>query len=308
MKTPGIVLFFLLSLLNYEVYSQSVSIVAFGDWGRDGEYNQWETAERMRIYADNNKSDFILTLGDNFYPTGVTSTNDQKWITSFENIYTGYLTTIPWYITIGNHDYGGSVQAQIEYSNFSSRWKLPSRYYSFQQNVTDKVSILFIIIDTNPFIESYLTYNKDNEELNESSVFELKIQNTEKQLSWIDSVLENSAAKWKIVAGHHPVYSGGSHGNTPELIEKLEPILEKHKVNLYLAGHDHDMQHLFRSGKTVNYFVAGSGSKLRETGKTEYTLFCASSNGFLSLEVSNIKIKAEFIDMNGSVLYSTDIK
>lgn len=42
----------------------------------------------------------------------------------------------------------------------------------------------------------------------------------------LEKNLNQSTAKWKIVLGHHPVYSYGEHGNTAELIEGLKPILE----------------------------------------------------------------------------------
>ena len=39
------------------------------------------------------------------------------------------------------------------------------------------------------------------------------------QLEWIEQTLAASTADWLFVVGHFPVYSGGSHGNTPELQE-----------------------------------------------------------------------------------------
>ncbi len=309
MKNSKIAILSLVLCFSSILYSQSVSFIAFGDWGRDGKYNQKETAEQMGIYTQNNKTDFILTLGDNIYPTGVTSTSDSKWQTSFELIYTAPSLQIPWYVTIGNHDYGGSVQAEIDYSQISSRWKLPSRYYSFTQKIDDTTSALFVIIDSNPFIKSYLTFDKiENGELSENSVNDLRNQDTKEQLRWLDSILSSSNAKWKVVAGHHPVYSGGEHGNTPELIEQIEPVLEKNNVQLYLCGHDHDMQYLKKEGYSLNYFVAGTGSKLRLTGKTEYTVYSASENGFLAVTITNSNITASFIGLDGKELYAAIIR
>ncbi len=298
----------LLLLFIQNCFAQKVTFIAMGDWGRNGNFGQKETADEMGIYAEMNKIDFIMTLGDNFYPTGVKSTEDSHWKTSFEDVYTASSLQVPWYITLGNHDYGGSVQAQIDYSTLSKRWKLPSRYYSFVVSINDSVKALFVIIDSNPFIKSYYEINTEDSELNKGSIEDLKKQDIQIQLNWIDSVLGVSNAKWKIVAGHHPVYSGGSHGNTPELIESIKPLLEKHNVDIYLAGHDHDMQHLKETGSDVNYFVSGAGSQLRTTGKTSNTLFSESQNGFLALTLTNAEITASFISSDGKVLYNTELK
>lgn len=43
--------------------------------------------------------------------------------------------------------------------------------------------------------------------------------NGTEQLLWIASTLQASTADWLFVVGHFPVYSGGAHGDTPELVE-----------------------------------------------------------------------------------------
>ena len=54
--------------------------------------------------------------------------------------------------------------------------------------------------------------------------------------------------------GHHPIFSGGSeHGDQPELIRAINPLLEKHGVPAYFNGHDHDLQHIVRG--SVEYFT-----------------------------------------------------
>ncbi len=286
---------------------QSVNFMAIGDWGREGQYMQKVTADEMGIYADKNKCDFVITLGDNIYETGVTGTDDPKWQSCFEQVYTAPSLEIPWYASLGNHDYGGNVQAQIDYSTVSKKWKMPARYYAFEKNISGNSSVLIVIIDSSPFIESYRKMNKENEELNDKSVWDINTQDFKVQLKWIDSVLSNSNAKWKIIAGHHPLYSGGEHGNNKDMIERIEPLFEKYHVDMYLAGHDHDMQYLKKEDSSVNYFVSGAGSKLRETGSMEYTKFCKSINGFLGVTVSDNNIKASFVDYTGNYLYDVEI-
>ncbi len=301
-------LLLLLFLFNTLLYSQNISFITFGDWGREGKFGQQETADVMGKYASENKTDFIMVLGDNFYPTGVKSVTDPHWKVSYEDVYTAPSLQIPWYVTLGNHDYGGSIQAQIDYSALSSRWKLPARYYAFEQNIDKDTKALFVVIDSNPFLKSYLVMDKENAELDTNSVNELRNQDTKKQLLWLDSVLSNSNAKWKIVSAHHPVYSGGEHGNTAEMIELINPLLIKNNVNLFLCGHDHDMQHIIKPGYNVNYFVAGSGSKLRLTNKTDDTKFSSSENGFLTITITKDHIRSAFIGLSGSELYNYELK
>ena len=41
---------------------------------------------------------------------------------TFEDIFYQDSLQVPWYVIAGNHDYYGSVEAQIGYSKISSRW------------------------------------------------------------------------------------------------------------------------------------------------------------------------------------------
>lgn len=49
-------------------------------------------------------------------------------------------------------------------------------------------------------------------------------------------------AEYLVVAGHHPIFSSSSHGNTKCLIQRLKPLLEKYLVTAYFSGHDHNLQ------------------------------------------------------------------
>ena len=61
-------------------------------------------------------------------------------------------------------------------------------------------------------------------------------------LEKLDSELHNHA-DWKIVFAHYPCYSGGAHHGSDSAREKILPIMEKHHVDVYLTGHDHNLQH-----------------------------------------------------------------
>ncbi len=284
--------------IQADPFSNGYTIIAFGDWGREGNKAQLMTANQMAITAQENNAKFIISLGDNFYEKGVKDITDKHWENSFEKVYKEESLQIPWYVVLGNHDYMGNVQAQIDYSKKSDRWKMPSRYFKDEIMIDDSTEALFVYIDTNPFLESYRKSTKYKNVLEGE---------TDIQLKWIDSVLSTSNAKWKIVSGHHPIYSYGDHGNTIELEKKLQPILEKNNVNLYLSGHDHDMQHLY-AGKKTNYFVSGAGSDTRGVGAGKLTKFARGDiGGFLVLNFEALRITARFVDNKGNIIYNTEI-
>jgi predicted MPP superfamily phosphohydrolase len=112
-----------------KLVDNSLNFLVLGDWGRNGEYFQKDVALQMSKAAATIDSQFVITVGDNFYPTGVQSTQDPQWKASFEDVYSSYHLQAPWYVVLGNHDYYGNIQAQIDYSKISRRWNLPSNYY-----------------------------------------------------------------------------------------------------------------------------------------------------------------------------------
>src|SRR5690349_18267155 len=94
-----------------------LQFMVIGDWGRDGAFHQRQVAEAM---AEFGQARFVASTGDNFYQHGVQSIADSKWDRSFQRVYTG----VPqrWYAVLGNHDYGGSVEAQISKTFHDARW------------------------------------------------------------------------------------------------------------------------------------------------------------------------------------------
>lgn len=278
---------------------ESLNFLVLGDWGRNGHYQQRAVARWMDIAMYQLDGDFIVTTGDNFYANGVASVSDPYWQTSFEDIYQGPHLFEDWYAILGNHDYRGNWQAQIDYSNISRRWQMPAQYYAKNLELEEKSAVLMLFLDTNPLNPEYK---------HEAKYAETQKQDAAKQLTWLEQQLATSKAKWKIVIGHHPLYSSGKrYGKTAGIRGVLEPILEKYQVDAYYAGHEHDLQHNQPQGTSVAHFVSGAGSEVRPVEQREFTLFAESTAGFAAVSVKQNTLVTQFISSTGKVLYQHTI-
>jgi acid phosphatase len=249
-------------------------------------------------------------VGDNFYDDGVASVDDPAWKTSFENVYSAPSLQVPWYVALGNHDYRGNSQAQIDYSAKSKRWRLPSRWHAFQQRAPDGTSLDVFVLDTSPFIRGYYADG--------GAKVKVVGQDVDAQLAWFEKSLAASTADWKIVVGHHPVYSGGrpgqatatgkdesTPGGSPDLIARIDPILQRHGIPLYLNGHDHDLQHVHCG---VTHFVCtGAGSKTRNHCDMDGSDFCSLESGFVACAVDSDRIQVTYRDEKGVTLNVVEI-
>lgn len=283
--------------------ADALNFLVFGDWGRKGEKDQSDVAAQMAVTAKLVDAKFIISVGDNFYENGVSSVDDPQWQTSFEKVYHAPSLQVPWHVALGNHDYHGNCDAQIEYHTVSPRWNLPARYYVRSEKIDDATTADFFYLDTTPMIKSY--YRATNPEPTRANVI---TQDVPKQLAWFKAALAASKAQWKIVIGHHPIYSGGGmfgHGDTPELIENILPLLQEYQVPVYFNGHDHNLQHL--QAGAVNLFDSGAGSRVRPVSKTEYTKFADACSGFTAVALQPDRMDVRMIDDAGEVLYATSV-
>lgn len=274
----------------------SLSFVVIGDWGMGGNETQKKIADQIFAKSKIHNAGFVVTAGDNFYPSGVSDVNDQNWKKSFEDIYVDDSLPLKWYPVLGNHDYQGNPQAEIEYSNVSTRWTMPGRYYFQKFQIDDEHSVLLVFTDTSPFLTEYYGSTRISPNL--------VGQDTSVQLKWLDSVLSQSNDTWKIVVGHHPVYSSGLHGNTHELTGAFDSILKNRKVDFYLAGHDHHIEHLRPGAGTLHYFISGGGADEYPVQATPASLFARSSPGFLIVTLYEEKFAFYFYNDNGELVYS----
>jgi 3',5'-cyclic AMP phosphodiesterase CpdA len=192
------------------------------------------------------------------------------------------------------------VAAELEYAKAGgTRWTMPSLWYRFEFPAK-KPLVTVIALDSNmPFANG--TWDKGTD-------FTLNPTQQAEQLAWLTAELEKPRTTPFVVAmGHHPIFSNGPHGDHKVLIRDWEPLLRKHKVHMYLAGHDHDMQHLEFEGHPTSFVLSGGGGadlyKLKidaaERGPMAQRVY-----GFSDLEVTPELLTLRHLDEGGRLIHA----
>jgi hypothetical protein len=107
--------------------------------------------------------------------------------------------------------------------------------------------------------------------------------------------------------GHHPVYSDGPHGDHPVLVRDWDPLFRKYQVPLYLAGHDHDLQHLEFEGHPTTHFLSGGGGADLYNLKIEPSTrgpYAQKIYGFSHLSVTPNELTLRHLDADGRTLHA----
>jgi len=244
-------------------------ILMIGDWGYENAEAQAHVAAGMTAYARKNsiRPDAFFLLGDNWYGALEGGANSTRWKTNFEDLYPREVYDCPAYAVLGNHDYQrwpeSKVDAELAYARIpGSRWIMPARWYTFEFPRKNPL-ITFIALDSNmphpPKAGEKANSDKPKSD-KPSRDFTLTPEEKDQQLDWLIAELERPrTTPYLAVIAHHPVYSNGPHGDHPTLIADWDPLFRKHNVTLYLAGHDHDLQHLEFENHPTSFFLSGGG-------------------------------------------------
>jgi tartrate-resistant acid phosphatase type 5 len=254
-----------------------IRVVGMGDFG-SGTQAQKDVAAAIVRMAGAQPFDFGLTFGDNFYPSGMTSTEDPRWRDWWEALY-GPLG-VAFYPTLGNHEWYSDDGAAAEIAYHSPSWRFPSPYYSFTAGPAQ-----FFAVDTSEISEA--------------------------EVVWLDRAIAASAAKWKVVYGHHPIFapekSAKSGAYMAYMQARLWPIL-RGRVDAYLCGHQHAMAHMDPK-EGVHFFMSGGGGAAlgKVSKKAPGAIFAESTFGFLTLEADAAAMKIAIFDTDGKPFDSETI-
>jgi hypothetical protein len=249
--------------------AQPIRVVGMGDFG-SGTQAQREVAAAIVRMGKARPFDFGLTFGDNFYPSGMTSTEDPRWRDWWETLYSPLGVTF--YPTLGNHEWYSDDGAEAEIAYHSPTWRFPSPYYTFTAGPAQ-----FFAVDTTEI--------------------------SEEEVLWLDRAITASTARWKVVYGHHPIFAPERNAKSGVYMRytqaRLWPLL-RGRVDAYLCGHQHAMAKMDpREG--VHFFMSGGGggalNKVSE--KTPGVSFAESTFGFLTLEADETSMKIAIFDTDG---------
>jgi len=266
---------------------KAVSFAALGDTDSRHAGGQRRVARALAAVCAAAGCDFVLLLGDNFYPAGVTSARDPLFQSGFEVPYAA--VAAPFLAVLGNHDYGAPgflrdrALHQVEYTGRSRKWRMPGTYWHELHGPVELFGL-----DTTA--EVYGEGGGQAEEVE----------------GWIRS----SGARWKIAVGHHPYRSNGPHGNAGsgggDGGARLKAFLERVAcggVDLYLAGHDHDRQWLLPTCGGTEQIVSGASTNSYELEGDNPVRFQSAELGFFYARATEHALTGYFVGAHGKVDY-----
>lgn len=273
----SVLVVFTTSVFSAEV----VHFITFGDWGT-GSTQQRAVADAATAYCRHQPCEFVLALGDNFYPSGVRSVRDPLWQRYYRDVYSAL--KLPFYAIIGNHDERGDVQAQVDYGKLDPSWHMPATHYA----------VTFPQGSITPLLELFVINNSDNEFPEDVRL-------------WLQGALARSKAAWKVLALHKPVISNGHHGDdSAHINDALVPVICG-KVDILLSGHDHSFSHLRGpwKGCMVDQLIVGTGGvKLRSVRTTDPRVFSTGSFfGFGWFSATAQQLSFRMIRTDGTKFY-----
>jgi len=275
-----------LVLLIHVVVSQTgKTFISIGDWGgaalEEGQYaeNTDIVATQLGKSAEALNAEFIISTGDNFYWCGIQNSSDYQVKVSWVDPYKAASLQVPWYVSLGNHEYGYNVDAQLELANIYDNWVLPGRYYTKRVEITSGVYVTFIVIDSSPCVAEYRSSNPRGWDpcgeyyptcsiVGGSDPFEgpckfhenIIAQDCGAQLTWFKEQLAAApAGDWLIVIGHHPL---------DELnVEDFVTPLQDNGFDLYLNGHAHTLTQ-YSINNNPAFVTTGAGACVNAYGDT----------------------------------------
>lgn len=279
-----------------------------GDWGRDPSREPVLHAQQRQVAAGMAKVAertgglvAVLALGDNQYD-GVPDPADGVFRTAFEEVYAAPALQVPFWVVLGNHEYSGSVRGQLKYSAGkmgSGRWTQPARHWSRLVDLGGGAKAKFVFLDSSVFIRKY----------REAEGFsDIREQDPAAQLAWLERELAEPGMDWRIVVGHHPIWSNGFHGDSEDMARDVLPVLRRHKVPLYLSGHDHHPEIIDRGPGNPLQVVAGHASEVRGLKGDRGSLHQGQYLGFGSLTLDGARsATVRLHDETGAVRYEVKV-
>jgi tartrate-resistant acid phosphatase type 5 len=250
----------------------------------------------------------LFDASDNRVAPGVVAPDDPRFAAQHEGPLRALAEppAVRVYLALGNHDVAsggdecrvagldaatlGRRRACLEVARSTPLWQMPGRHY-----VVDHGRARFIVLDTNLVKGGYGGFSFDDE------------------VRFLAEAAEGCADRLCFVIGHHPPVNAGRHTDdaTPAFLARMERLhaAGAGRIRAWLAGHDHDLQHL-RAPAGFDVFVSGNGARGRRFERFTAPSVAGTSIAFASvrwgvgvLEVLDGGWTYRFEDVGGAPLY-----
>jgi 3',5'-cyclic AMP phosphodiesterase CpdA len=235
----------------------SAHVLVTADTG-SGNAEQSANGKQMAAIHRQRPVDFVILGGDNIYPDGNLAEVDAK----FTKPYALLLQDgVPFHAVLGNHDIRtGNGDPQIAYKPFG----MSGRWYTVRKGPVE-----FFMLDTN---------------MNAPWQW---------QMPWLKKALATSTAPWKVVVGHHPIYSAGVYGDDPNSIARLTPVFALYGVQLYINGHEHNYERTKSINGTTYLITGGGGASLRPILANNRSIKVSSNHSFVELTITTKTLRID---------------
>ena len=235
----------------------------------------------------NSDCSLVWHLGD-ITQLGVQSMDDPELQESFLKPFKPFLETeIPFYLTVGNHDYKGDPSVYLEVAkNYPSIFH-PSNFYTKKFG-----ELCFFALDTTIFDKLYYFYKRGS------------------QIRWLKEEVERlkDQCNFSIAVAHHPLFSSGDRDRAnPQLAIFLENYVFG-TFDIYITGHNHVLADEGDHKKTRQLISATGALPGGSPQETDLGKFNIETPGYLRMTVKKNTARYEFIDAEQDEVVWSNIK
>ncbi len=262
--------------------ARKFSFLAFGDSGADSSEQQ-TLVQLMAAEAD---ISMVVHVGDMAYPDGAFAELE----TAYYGVNAPLMRRLPFFSTPGNHEYVTDSAAPYLAGVAVPESGVPAvdlgRYYSFNWG-----NAHFVSVDSNL----------------------LATPRAAAMLAWLDADLAATNQHWRIVFLHHTPYPTGFHLGDPicaAVQQLVNPIVERHGVQLLLAGHEHGYERTYplsgghpvssSSASTTYVVTGGGGGALESVGSFAQTAISVQAFHYVRVDVDGQALTLSAFGLDGS--------
>ena len=235
----------------------------------------------------NSDCSMVWHLGD-ITQLGVQSINDPELQDSFLTPFKPFLETeIPFYLTVGNHDYKGDPAVYLEVAKDYPSIYHPKNFYTKQFG-----KLCFFALDTTIFDKLYYFYKRGG------------------QIRWLEEEVERlkDQCDFSIAVAHHPLFSSGDRDRAnPQLAIFLENYVFG-TFDIYITGHNHVLADEGDHKKTLQLISATGalpGGSPLETDKGKFNI---ETPGYLKMTIDDNTARYEFVSAEDNEILWSNIK